>query len=184
MEYLTEEQQVERLKRWWKEYGFAILGGVVLAIIIGSSWRYYQAYKTKIADQASLAYMMMISNDSQNHTAAAMKNAHLLKAQFSSTPYASLAAFYLAKEDVLANEYEAAQAELRWVIAREKRKDLRQVAKLRLARIDLQEGQAQAALQDLQPVILPAYQVMVTTLTKQAEALLKRTSDDSKKRNT
>jgi predicted negative regulator of RcsB-dependent stress response len=38
--YDTEEEQVEALKRWWKENGQATLAGLVLGIIVILGWNY------------------------------------------------------------------------------------------------------------------------------------------------
>ncbi len=41
-EYLTEQEQVELLKNWIKQYSLVILAGVLIAAIGISGWRYWQ----------------------------------------------------------------------------------------------------------------------------------------------
>ena len=42
-EYQTEEEQIEALKRWWKENGKSIIAGLVLGIGSIGGYRYWQA---------------------------------------------------------------------------------------------------------------------------------------------
>ena len=51
--YFNEEEQLEVLKRYWKEYGFVCIIAVVLAISVSFGWRYYQKQKAISARHAS-----------------------------------------------------------------------------------------------------------------------------------
>jgi predicted negative regulator of RcsB-dependent stress response len=50
---MTEEEQVEQLKNWIKQYGMAIVAGIAMALIIVSCWHYWQGYQTRILTRAS-----------------------------------------------------------------------------------------------------------------------------------
>ena len=40
--YETEEQQVEAVKKWWKENGVSLIVGVVMGLSAIAGWKYYQ----------------------------------------------------------------------------------------------------------------------------------------------
>ena len=44
-ELLTEEEQVEQLKKWWKENGLSIVGGVVVGLALVFGWRSWQHHQ-------------------------------------------------------------------------------------------------------------------------------------------
>ena len=51
-EFLTEEEQVERLKQWWKENGRSIIAGVVIGLGVFGSWQGWRAYQIQQAEAA------------------------------------------------------------------------------------------------------------------------------------
>ena len=54
--YETEEQQVEAIKRFWKENGTAIIVGAVLGLGGLWGWRYYNDEQIAAKEQASAAF--------------------------------------------------------------------------------------------------------------------------------
>ena len=149
-ENLTDAQQVELLKKLWKEYGVAITLGTLLAITIALGWRFYQQHTIRQAERASLIYERMIVDIMGRHTQEAKKESDVLMHQFPRTPYATLSALTLAKLAVEQKKFDLATENLQWVIKHSHNKDFRQIARLRLARIYLAQKQTQAALKILE----------------------------------
>ncbi len=58
--YDTEEEQVEALKRWWKENSTSTIVGLVMGIVIILGWNYWQDHKKEQAAQASLTYAQLL----------------------------------------------------------------------------------------------------------------------------
>ena len=44
-DHLTDEEQVEALKKWWRENGKSVVGGVVLGLALVGGWRGWQYYE-------------------------------------------------------------------------------------------------------------------------------------------
>jgi len=95
--YNSEEQQVEAIKRFWKENGTAIIAGVVLGLGGLYGWRYFQDQQLESTMAASSAYTKLLEQQQK-----AADNPELL-AQFqtfvdknSDSSYALLAAFVAA----------------------------------------------------------------------------------------
>ncbi|OGT30958.1 MAG: hypothetical protein A3E87_08240 [Gammaproteobacteria bacterium RIFCSPHIGHO2_12_FULL_35_23] len=157
MNYLTEEEQVERLRAWWKEYGLAVVSGIVIAIIIVLVWHYYTAYEARKSQAASLIYTTLVNSDLSEQPESAHQAAKELVKHYAGTPYASYAALWLAKQSVVNQQYPKAINWLNWVVANGKVKAVKQVARLRLAQINLQLNQPTQALQILATVEDKAY---------------------------
>ena len=92
----TEEEQVEAIKKWWRENGTSVVVGVVLGIAAIFGVRYWFDYQKTQSQQASALYASVLeslASDKKNTEALGSEMAK----NFSSTPYASLTALNLAK---------------------------------------------------------------------------------------
>src|ERR1700722_15517460 len=65
-DYMTEEEQIEQLKNWIKQYWATVLSGIIIALIMVTCWHYWQAYQTKILTHASMVYDEMLTARAQN----------------------------------------------------------------------------------------------------------------------
>ena len=151
-DYITEQEQVEQLKKWVKEYGLTILAGIVLAFIIISGWRYYQRHHNKVLIHASNVYDEMLSLRSQNNPEGTVVQAKKLLSHYANTPYAQMAALMLARDAVLKKNYSEAINQLTWVVDHSKDTSIREMARIRTARILIAEKKLQAALDVLSNV--------------------------------
>ncbi len=151
-EYLTEQEQIEQLKNWVKQYGPSILAGIVVALIIVSGWHYWQEYRNKILMHASAVYDEMLTQRVQNNTQGALVQAKKLLHHYPRTPYAQMAALMLARDAILKKNYPEAIAQLNWVIDHSHENSVREIARIRIARILITQNNPQTALQLLQTV--------------------------------
>jgi predicted negative regulator of RcsB-dependent stress response len=145
MQYETEEQQVEALKKWWKKHGQSIVYGVVGGLLIAGGWNYWQNEQANKAQSASVAFDALDAALSQGDTGLAARQARELMTQFEGTPYALSAALTLAK--IRADEGEFAQAEeaLKGVLSAGHSTEMQWVAGLRLVRLWMQQKQVDLA---------------------------------------
>jgi predicted negative regulator of RcsB-dependent stress response len=145
-EFLSEKEQVERLKKWWLENYKSILAGIIIAAVIIFGWRWWQ-HRTQVRSlTASMMYNRMSIMLSANNGPLALKTANDLIDNYSDTPYASQAALAMAQRDIAANKPDDAMQMLTWVITNSKDDGLKLLANLRLARVKLMIGDPQAAL--------------------------------------
>lgn len=145
-EYLTEEEQIKQLKNWVKEYGFTVLFGIGIALIIMAGWNYWQNYHNRMLEHASVAYDEMLMQRAQNNSTGALKQAKKLIDQYPKTPYADMAALMLARNAVLKKDYAEAHKQLDWVVTHSGTDPIRTVARIRIARIFIAEKKPDAAL--------------------------------------
>lgn len=151
-DYLTEAEQIELLKKLWKEYGVPAVVGILIATVIIFGWNFYRKYRVKMEDSASLVYAHLMVDELNNRSADALTQAQILQKQFSHTPYATLAALFVAKQEVGSKQYPQAQNQLHWVVEHGANDAYRQIARIRSARVYLEQQQPDNALQVLQSV--------------------------------
>ncbi len=149
MSYQTEEQQIEQLKDWWNENGTPLLIGAALGLAGFFGWEYYDEQQIKHQATASDQYITLTKKIEAKDSNAQAEIAASIKKDFADTAYAALSAFHLAKLAVEKQDLAAAKAELSWVIDKNIAEDMSGIAKIRLARILLSEGQAQQAIEQL-----------------------------------
>jgi predicted negative regulator of RcsB-dependent stress response len=135
----TEEEQVEAIKKWWKENGTSVVVGVALGIAAIFGVRYWFDYQETQAQQASALYAAVLENMASDKVKAEALASEMAK-NYASTPYATLTALNLAKLKVESNELKAAQSYLQWVLDNGSEEGFQHVARIRLARLYLEEG--------------------------------------------
>lgn len=146
MNELAELEQAERIKKWCREYGIGILVGIVFAIIASIGWHYWQQKQENNLISASINYQNLLDASITQKSATSIRIANTLLQNYSRTPYASLAALQLAKQAVNQNKLTDAERQLTWVVQHGQSGTLRAVARTRLARVLLAEGQPERAL--------------------------------------
>jgi predicted negative regulator of RcsB-dependent stress response len=154
MTELDEHQQWEAIKAWWKENGRLIITVVVVVSIAIVGFKYWQSTQKTNAQQASILYDQLLNNAySSNPSDATLAIiANKLQEDHARTPYASAAALFEAKAAAERGDLQAAQDKLIWVVDHSKDSNLRQIARLRLARVLLAENQPDQALEKLSKV--------------------------------
>lgn len=148
--YSSEEQQVEAIKRFWHEYGKAILAGVVLGLAALYGFRYYQAEQRNTAEQASTEYNQLLQQREAGSNEEWLTQAQSFVSASKGNNYAVLAALVTAKEAVTAKNYELAAEQLSWVLNNAKEPALLAVTQLRLAKLQQEQGSYDAALATLE----------------------------------
>lgn len=146
MSYETEEQQVERLKEWWNENGTPLVVGAILGLAGFGGWKYWNAQQIAYQEGASDLYLKVTEVVASDNTEGLVEAAQAVKTQFPESSYAILSAFHLAKAAVEKGEFDKAESELKWVVETHADNELAPVAKIRLARVLLQQGKASDAL--------------------------------------
>lgn len=149
----TEEEQVEALKRWWKQNGWSTVLGIVMALALYLGWQNWQTRQHNYAAEASVRYqqlLMMVQANERSPTEAqlarASQSVENLKADFGDTSYARFAALLLARLQVVDGDLQGAQEQLRWVLDQRNDAAIDQLAQLRLARVLFALGEDDEAM--------------------------------------
>lgn len=142
----ADQEELDKLKDWWKNYGRALIVGVLLGAAILVGVRYWTQYKEQSSQAASVIYEQMIQNYRARKPDLVRFSGESLINEYSSTPYAGMAALILARMDFDAGDMAGARKRLQWAL--ENADDVATVhaARLRLARLNLSGGDKDAAL--------------------------------------
>lgn len=157
--HLSEEEQLEVLKRWWKDYGRTVIIAVLVAVVGYFGYTTWQDQKRQKAEKASEVYeqLLKLANAEPGKTLTDSDKAtiaHLageLKDGNSKSMYAHSAAFFLAKLAVEDNKLDVAVNELKWVLSAKPEAATEQLARLRLARVLTAQKVYADALAQLSP---------------------------------
>ncbi len=174
---IEEHEQIEQVKAWLKEYGASIVMSVILAAALLFGYQHWQFLNERAYAHASARYEQLLDNLAANQTAAANASAEYLIKRYPASDYAKLAELLLVKRDITQNKYEDAEKKLKDVMLRGRTPAINQVARLRLARLEMQMDQGNNALKTLEHVDDKAYLPMISSERGDAYAQLKKNNE-------
>lgn len=151
-EYLSDKEQIELIKTWWKDYGRTIAIAVLLGLGLGFGWRYWHQHQIQNEAEASQLYQQALFSDESGDSTALAQNAGALSEKYPHSPYAALASLLLAKEAVAHDNLSLALEKLNWTIAQAREPRFRQIARIRAARVLIAQKQFEEALKILNTV--------------------------------
>ena len=171
--YQTEEEQIEAIKKWWRDNGTSMVVGVVIALSAVFGWKSWQKHGAEGAERASVAYESVVEavqNAENSGDTSSIENTtvtHLgekMLEEHQDTTYSQLAALLLAKHAVEKEDLSGAATHLQWAIDNTDDESIRMVAKLRLAKVLLAQDNGDEALTLLDSEKVPAFEAAVEEL--------------------
>jgi predicted negative regulator of RcsB-dependent stress response len=145
-DYLTDRDQEEALRNWWRENWKWILAGVALGLGLLAAYTYWQKYQTQQAGAAAKVYSDFQKALAGNDLEQAGRLLNDLAGDHTNSAYTQQGRLLLAKRDVDAGRFEEASKQLRQVVDTAKDEELASIARLRLARLMIQTGKHDEAL--------------------------------------
>ncbi|MCV2883126.1 tetratricopeptide repeat protein [Aestuariibacter sp. AA17] len=161
-QFATEEQQVEAIKKFWKDNGAAIVIGAVLGLGGLWGWRYYGEQQVANMEKASTEYELVTTSVGVDD-ATDVKVAEFISANKESG-YSVLAALQLSKASIDAENFEEAIQHLDFVASNASEVSIKDIANLRLARIYLQQDKLDAAMKAAEAVSSESFGAQVQEL--------------------
>ncbi len=156
-EYLTDDEQLEVVKQAFVEYAPWIIGGVLAGAALFFGWRYYQSYTNDRALKAAVQFSAMTAATQVNDRSRSRQIGAELVKDFPGSPYADQAQLTMARLDVDEGRLDQAVAPLTAIMNGSKDSELRQIARLRLARVLTAQGKPDEAIKTLAEPMPPAY---------------------------
>ena len=176
---LEEQEQVAELKAWWNQWGSLITAAIVAACVAFAGWQGWRWYERGQAAQAG-ALFETLAHAAQAGDAKALRDAGggLLE-NFGRTMYASMGALVAARFYFDRGDLKSAKAQLQWVLEHGRTDDLRDLARLRLANVAIDEKAYDEAIRLLDEQHGAAYDAQYAA-TK-GDALVARNQADEAK---
>ena len=148
-EFLSEREQAEQVKVWLRENWVWLVAAV--ALVVGGFygrqwWDARQDSRSVAAEQRFTAMLDALAGEQREE---GVRIAGEITDEFADTPYADHATLVLARLDVEGGDLGSARLRLAQVMDGSEDAELRLVARLRLARVQLAEGRHEEALATL-----------------------------------
>ena len=163
-EYLSEKEQAEQLRQWLRENWIWLVAGVALTLGGYYGFRWWESRQASRSIAAGERFAAMLDAIGGGKREEGLRIADEVTGQYADTPYADQATLVLARLDVDSGNLAGAQTRLAKVALESKDPDLRIVARLRLARVQLAQGRYDDALKTLDAVATPAVDARVLDL--------------------
>lgn len=161
VDYLSEEEQTEALKGWIRQNWSYVLLGVALGLALLAGWRYYQSYASNRGEAAAELFREYVNAFDAHDQAKLDGLFKQLDSKYATSPYADQVRLLQAQRHVGAGEFDKAAADLRAVADNSKDDNLAKIAKLRLARVLIQQEHYDDALKLLDVAKAGAFEAQV-----------------------
>lgn len=161
---LEEQEQISELKAWWASYGNFVTGIALAAAVAAVGWQGWGWYQGRQAAEAGALYFALQQAATKEEPQKVRDLAGQLIGQYGGTTYAQLGALVSAGVQFDKGELDNARAQLEWAAGQGKDVALRDLARLRLATVLLQQGQFDEALARLKAEPDPAHRARFADL--------------------
>ncbi|WP_298624416.1 tetratricopeptide repeat protein [uncultured Legionella sp.] len=162
--YMTEEEQLEVIKKWWKRNGNIVTVVISVILLCVAGYRYMHWSQDKSTLQASAVYEQMMLAFSNQDIKSVRSYANELIKKHDHSVYSDVAHMTLAKIYVSKNKLDKAQSELKFVAEKSDMNALKQIAKIRIARLMAAEKSYNDALKELSSVVDATYLPVINEL--------------------
>ncbi len=142
-ELLSEKEQIEAMRDWWRENGRFVIGGIVLGVGILVGWNQWKEYRLTARLEASARYETLANQVSGGMVDAAEASANDLYENYASTSYAALARLAMARLYMDRGRDQDAADTLEALLAIRGGTETQMVGRLRLAKIYLYQDKPQ-----------------------------------------
>lgn len=161
-----DNDDVARLKSWWSSNGTAAVAGIVLGVVLLAGWYGWSWYSERQDAHAADLYAQIEQGvATKNVTSGLVNGVKSLEDNYAGTAYASAAAMTLAAYYVRKDKLDSAYPHLDWAMQNASEKGMRQIARVRAARVRWAQGKPAAALKLLAAKHPAAFDALYEELT-------------------
>lgn len=155
---LEEQEQLDELKTWWKQYGDLVTGILAAAAVAVAGWQGWNWYQRNQSAQASVLYSALQQAAAQHDGKRVKDLAGQLVEQYSGSAYAGMGAMLSARAQLESGDAKTARAQLGWAAEHAHDEGMRDLARLRLAIVMADEQAHDDALRTLEKKPVAAMQ--------------------------
>ena len=162
MSYHDEQESIESFKAWWAQWGNTSTWIVLVALVAAAAWNGWHFWQRRQATQAAVLYEQVQQSVAAKDKAAVARDAGDMESRYGHTAYGEMTALAAAKALYEAGDAAGAKAQLQWAIDHAKDDEYKQLAKLRLAAVLLDEKAYDAGLALLDGTPVEGFQGVVS----------------------
>ncbi len=149
---LEEQEQLDQLKSFWKQYGNLVTWLVIAALAAYAAWNGWNAWQRNQAVKAGAMYDELDRAAQAGDPAQAGRIFGDLKDRYPRTAFAEQAGLLAARVQFEKGQGDAALATLAWVASNATEREYQSIARLRAAGVLLDQKKYPEALQQLDAV--------------------------------
>jgi predicted negative regulator of RcsB-dependent stress response len=170
-------EQSERVQKWLRQNGLSIVVGIVIGLIAIFGYQQWRNHRVAHQTAASGLYQQLQSViDSGNSNAADVLVQQLMN-DYADTPYAMFAVSDRARRQVESKQLDKALESLAWAEQHAPSPELKALVELRIAHVQMAQGNAQEALNVLNRIPADSYAIVGEELRGDALVKLGRRDD-------
>ena len=153
---LEEQEQIAALKGWWQERGKLVVLAVMVVVLAVAAYFGWRVWSDRQAAAGAELYLQLDQAARTNDARKVRDLATTLQKDYGRTAYAGMAGLMAAKAAFDTGERAGAKAHLQWVVDNARSPEMREVARLRLAGVLLDDQDPAGALQLLEAKVSDA----------------------------
>ena len=154
-DYLTDEEQVDRLKKLWKDYGLTVVAALVIGIGAIVGWDYYKVYDANKAQAAADVYNSYLEASALGEPTAIFIEE--LESEFGSSVYFAFTLLREAKSAMDAGNFPDAHESLSKAYDVTEGTPIADLVALRKAKVEFELGEHDTVLATLQAIETSGY---------------------------
>jgi predicted negative regulator of RcsB-dependent stress response len=158
---LQEQEQLDALKAFWKQYGNLITWGLTAALAVFAALNGWDWWQREQAGKAGALFEQLDRAAQAGDAQRAGQVFNDLKERYPGTSFAEQGAALAARVQFERGQSEAATASLIWLAEHASEDEYRTVARLRLAALLLEKKDYDAALKQLDAATAPNFAALV-----------------------
>lgn len=155
-----EQEQLDRLKAFWKQYGTLITWVLIVALAAFAGWNRWQAWQRDQSEKAASLYDEIERAAQASDAERATRVFADMKERYPRAAYTHQAGLTAAKTEADRGQNDAARASLAWVAEKAGDDEYRAIARLRLAGLLLDEKKYDEALKQVDAVSAGAFSAL------------------------
>ncbi len=158
---LEEQEQLDQIKHFWKQYGNAITWALIVVLAGFASWNFYNYWQRSQATQAAALFDEVERAVQSADTTRIDRVFSDMKGKFASTAYAQQSGLMVAHQYVTAGKLDSAKAALTWVAEQSTDAGYQAIAKLRLVALLMESKNYDPAMSQLNAAFPASFEALV-----------------------
>jgi predicted negative regulator of RcsB-dependent stress response len=146
---LEEQEKIDELKAWWKQWGNAIIAAVAVFVIVFSGIQWWRSHQRVLAGEAATLFATVTKAAEEKDPKKVADAAKAMADKYPTSAYAPRAALVAAKAAFDKGDLAGAKSHLEWAVTNSKEDELKSIARLRLAAVLADEKNFDGAIKQL-----------------------------------
>jgi predicted negative regulator of RcsB-dependent stress response len=174
---LDEQEQLASIKHFWSLYGKWITVVVTIAALSYLSWSFWNHWQYSQSQKSAVLFDELSKSVTAGDIAKTDRVFADMKSQFGATSYTAQAALLNARMNYGAGKLDTAKSALQWLVDSDAETAYRDIARLRLAGLQIEAKQYDAAIQLLSSGISQSFTALAADRLGDAYTLQNKTEE-------